>query len=142
MKIRTMLALLAVALLAVALLALAACAPPKNNTPAAEVPSLKSLEAVMDVQATTADPQFAKREQASFTDEELASMLETATKIDATSKHIKSFAKGAEFDAFADRLNASAGALSKAASAKDAAGVRAALVEMKSTCKACHSKLR
>jgi cytochrome c556 len=40
------------------------------------------------------------------------------------------------------KLNEKAKALGVAAGAKDAAGARAALGEMKATCKACHSKFR
>lgn len=122
--------------------ALAACSPPKNYTPVADVPKIKTLKELMDAQATAADPEFGKREQASFTDEEFTAFGDTGGKIDATSKHLKSFSKGPEWDAFADRLNGTAGSLSKAASAKDAAGARAALSDMKKTCKECHSKFR
>lgn len=122
--------------------ALAACGPPVNNTPVEGIPNLKTLDAVMDAQATTADPQFGRMEQTSFTDAELASLAETGAKIEATSKRTKDFTKGPDFDALATKLGESAAALSKAASAKDAAAVRAALGAMKATCKECHSKFR
>jgi cytochrome c556 len=134
--------LLALSPSAAAVLALSACGPPINNTPASGVPQLKTLAEVMDVQATTADPQFGKAEQASFTDAEFASLAETGTKIDATSKRIKAFTKGPGFDALADKLNQDAVALSTAAGAKDAAGARAAIASMKATCKQCHSEFR
>jgi len=123
-------------------LSLASCGPPTNNTPVEGIPKLKSLSELMDVQATAADPQFAKREQAAFTDAEFAAFVDTGAKIDATSKHIKDFSKGPGFDALASKLGESAGALSKAASGKDAAGARGALTSMKATCKECHSKFR
>jgi cytochrome c556 len=123
-------------------LALASCGPPTNNTPVEGIPKIKTLEEVMDAQATAADPQFAKREQASFTDAEFAAFADTGAKIDATSKRIKDFTKGPEFDALASKLGENAAALSKAAAAKDPAGSRAALVAMKATCGECHSKFR
>ena len=124
------------------LFALASCGPPKNYTPADQVPKLPTLKEVMDVQATAADPQFKKMDDASHGDDDFAQFADTATKIDATSKHIKDFSKGPEFDAFADQLNAKAALLAKAAAAKDAAGANAALQDMKATCKACHSQFR
>lgn len=122
--------------------ALAACGPPVNNTPVEGIPKITSLTELMDVQATTADPQFGKASQESFTDAEFTALAETGAKIDATSKQLKTFGKGPEFDALGLKLNEQANGLSKAAASKDAAGARAALTEMKATCKECHSKFR
>jgi cytochrome c556 len=124
------------------LAALAACGPPINNTPVEQVPSIKNLEALMDVQATVADPQFKKIGAATFTDEDFTAFAEVGRKIDATSKHLKDFTKGPEFDAFAARLGEKATALSKAAETKSADGARTALTEMKATCRECHSKFK
>lgn len=120
----------------------AACGPPKNYTPVEQIPTLSKLSDVMDVQATTADPQFKKVDQATFSDEDWAQFKETSSKIQATSKRIKAFSKGAGFDALADRLGEKAAALGAAADAKDAAGAKTALSEMKATCKECHTKFR
>lgn len=117
------------------------CAP-KNYTPVEGIPTLAKLEEVMDVMATSADPQFAKREQPAFSDQEFAAMHETAQKIGAASKRTKDFSKGKDFDALADRLNGEAAALDKAAEAKDAPKTREALSAMKATCKECHSRFR
>jgi cytochrome c556 len=122
--------------------ALLACGPPKNYTPVEGIAKITSLAELMDVQATAADPQFGKASQESFSDAEFTALAETGAKIDATSKHLKSFSKGAEFDALGVKLNEQANGLSKAAEAKDAAGARKALTEMKATCKECHSKFR
>ncbi len=131
-------------LLAAASLAasLAACAPPKNYTPVDQIPQITDLEAVMDVQATTADPQFRKMDQASYSPAELASLDETARRIDAASRRTKAFSKGPAFDALADRLGAHAVELGRAANAGDVAGVHAALAAMKATCKQCHHEFR
>lgn len=123
-------------------LAIVACGPPKNYTPVAEIPKLQTLKDVMDVQATTADPQFKKMDATAYSDAEFAELADTAQKIDATSKHIKDFSKGPGFDALADQLNAKAAALGQAAAAKDAAGASKALSEMKATCKSCHSQFK
>jgi cytochrome c556 len=127
---------------AVAVVLLAACAPPQKNIPTAEVPKLTKLDDVMDVQATVADPQFKKIGAASYGDADFAAFADTADRIAATSIKIKDFSKGPAFDALAVRLHDKAGALAQAAQAKDAAGARTALTEMKATCKECHSKFR
>jgi len=131
---RTLLALAAAALLL-------GCAPDRN-TPLGEIPKLTSLEDVMDNQKTSADPQFAKIGQASFSDADYVAFGLTGERIQVTSAKIKDFSKGPEFDAFAVKLGEKAKALSTAAAAKDAAGARTALTEMKATCKACHSKFK
>jgi cytochrome c556 len=127
---------------ALAIAGLVSCGPPKNYTPVAEIPGIKTLSELMDAQATAADPQFGKAEQASFTDAEYTELAAAGAKLDATSKHIKDFTKGADFDALAAKLNGNANALSTAAAGKDAAGARAALTAMKATCKECHAKYR
>ncbi len=129
-------------LAALATLAAASCGPPVNNTPVTEIPKIASLEALMDRQATAADPQFAKSDAASLSDADYAGFADAAATLDATSKHIKDFSKGPAFDALADTLNQKAAALATAAAAKDAAGSKAALVEIKATCKSCHSQFR
>jgi cytochrome c556 len=139
---RSSLALPVLALALPAALAAAACGAPKMNTPIADIPKLTSLEAVMDNQATIADPQFAKRESTSFTDADYAAFAEMSQRIGATSLKIKDFSKGPEFDALAVRLHDQAEALGKAAAAKDVAASSAALTQMKATCKECHSKFR
>lgn len=134
--------LLAAALAASVTCALIACGPPIKNTPVEEIPKLTSLVEVMDNQATTADPQFKKIGEASFTEADFSAFAEVSRRIGATSLKIKDFSKGPEFNGLADRLHEKAEALGKAATAKDAAGANAALTEMKATCKECHSKFR
>jgi cytochrome c556 len=133
---RTLFAALACASLA------AACAP-KVNTPLADIAKLTKLDDVMDNQSTTADPQFAKIGNASYADADFAAFAETAARLQATSLKVKEFANGrAEFEAYAMRLNEKAKALATAAAAKDGAGAKTALTEMKAACKECHSKFR
>ncbi len=120
---------------------LAACTPPKLATPLPEIANLPTLAKVMDNQATAADPLFAKV-GGTFADEDFAAMAATGERIQATSTKIKDFSKGPEFNGLADQLNAHAKELAAAGAAKDQAAATKALTEMKSTCKACHSKFR
>jgi cytochrome c556 len=122
--------------------ALAACGPPHRDVPAADVPKLTSLEHVMDVQATIADPQMKKAGAASYTDADYADFAEVSNRIQATSTKAKEFSKGPEFDKLADRLHETAAALGKAAAAKDQKASSEALATMKATCKECHSKFK
>jgi cytochrome c556 len=118
------------------------CAPDKN-TPVADIPKLTKLDEVMDNQRTAADPQFAKVGNATFTDADFATFGEAAVRIQATSLKSKEFSGGKpEFEALALRVNERAKALAAAAAAKDAAGAKTALTEMKAACKECHSKFR
>jgi cytochrome c556 len=122
--------------------ALVACGPPIKNTPIAEIPKIATLAEVMDNQATVADPQFAKRDNATFADADYAAFGEMSQRIGALSLKIKDFSKGPEFDALAAKLHDQGEALGKAAEAKDAAKAGGALKDMKATCKECHSKFR
>jgi cytochrome c556 len=119
-----------------------ACAPPHRDVPAADVPKLASLEVLMDVQATVADPQMKKAGASTYTDADYASFGDLSARIQATSAKTKDFSKGPEFDGFADKLHETAVALGKAAEAKDAKASSDSLRDMKATCKACHSKFR
>ncbi len=122
-------------------LALAACTP-KLSTPLADIPKLTTLDAVMDNQATIADPQFSKIDAPSYADADYAAFNEVSERIQVTSLKTKDFSKGPAFDALALRLNERAKALGAAATAKDAKASSAALREMKATCKECHSKFK
>jgi cytochrome c556 len=130
------------AFFAAAVLMLLGCAPDKN-TPLGEIAKLPTLEDVMDNQKTAADPQFAKISAATFTDADFAAFGEAAERIQATSLKTKDFSKGrAEFEALTMKVNDRAKALATASAAKDAAGAKAALTDMKAACKECHSKFR
>lgn len=117
-----------------------ACSPPHRDVAAADVPRLTSLEDVMDVQATTADPQMKKAEQSSFTDADFAAFAETANRLQATSVKAKEWSKGPGYDELADRLHDTAVQLGNAAAAKDAKASSDALKTIHATCKECHSK--
>jgi cytochrome c556 len=119
-----------------------ACAPPRRDVAAADVPKLKSLEEVMDAQATTADPEMKKIGHATYSDADYAAFTETASRIGATSTKIKEFSKGPGFDRFADDLHGAAERLGTAAAAKDPKGSSDALAAMKAACKGCHSAFR
>lgn len=115
------------------------CAP-KLRLPPVEIPKLKKLKHVMDVQETVADPQFKKIKKAEFDDEDFAGFLDAGEVLVATSLKAKEFSRGPLYDKFADRLNEKAAALAAAAAAKDAPAARYALIDIKATCKACHAK--
>ena len=122
--------------------ALAACGPPHRDVPSGEVAKLTSLETVMDVQATVADPQMKKAGAASYADADYAAFTDVSDRIQATSTKVKDFSKGPDFDKLADRLHETAAALGKAAAAKDPKASSDALAAMKATCKECHSKFK
>ncbi len=127
---------------AAASLSAAACHAPKHEVTVDQVASIAKLSDLMDAQATYADPMFKKRGQTSFTDEEFATFVDSAARLQATSMKIKDFSKGPAFDAFAITLNGHINELHASAQAKDAGATRAALTAMKATCRECHSKFK
>ena len=122
--------------------AFVACGPPHRDVPAADVAKLPSLDQVMDVQATIADPEMKKAGAPSYTDADYAAFAEVSNRIQATSTKAKEFSKGPDFDKLADKLHETAVTLGKAAAAKDQKGSSDALATMKATCKECHSKFK
>ena len=128
-------------LLALACSLSAACVPTRHVS-VEEVKNLTKLDQVMEAQATYADPQFKKRDQAAFSDQEFATFADAAQRLQATALKIKDFSKGPGFDELAVRVHDRAVDLATAAVAKDAAGARKALTDMKASCKECHSKFR
>lgn len=123
------------------LLSVVACVP-KRDLPPAEIEKLESLEKVMDVQATIADPQFKKIDQASYVDQDWAAFADLGQRIQVTAKKIPQFSKGPEFDKLAGNLGAQGAALVTATEARDAKAASTALGEMKATCKACHARFK
>jgi hypothetical protein len=121
---------------------MASCAPPKLNTPIEEIPKLGNLEKLMDNQATTMDPLFAKIDTAAFSDDDWAALTTASARLQATSLKLKDFSKGADFDLFAGKLNQLAVALGNAYASKDSVAANDALKGMKATCKDCHKKFR
>ena len=120
---------------------LVACAAPAMQVPIEQIPSLPTLEDVMRVQATYADPQF-KKIGSTFTDADWAELSELGTRLQATSTKTKAFTRGPGFDKLADQMNAQAAALGAAATAKDSAGANKSLEDLKTTCRSCHKEYR
>jgi hypothetical protein len=117
-------------------------APQKAYSPA-EISGIESLEELMRVNASKADPLFGKREQASFTEAEFASMADTGVMVEASGNRIaERFGGQGEYDdgfvAYAKALAGHGKALADAAGSKDAAAAGKALTDMRNTCKACH----
>ncbi|MEO8877221.1 MAG: cytochrome c [Polyangiaceae bacterium] len=123
-------------------LIIAASCVPHRDLPPDQIEGLTKLSDVMDVQATIADPQMKKAGQANYTDADWAAFADLGSRIQVTSKKIKDFSKGPEFDGLANKLHMGAESLAAAASAKDAAKASASLTDMKATCKECHSKFK
>ena len=122
----------------------AACVPkPEKAYSPNEVAGIESLEELMRVNASKADPLFGIREQTSFTEGELASMADAGVMIEATAQRTaeRFGGQGNYDDGFVDyakQLATHAKALSDAAGSKDAAAAGKALTEMRNTCRACH----
>jgi cytochrome c556 len=129
------------ALAALAALLFCGCVP-HRDLPPDQIDKLAKLSEVMDVQATVADPQFKKAGSIAYADADFAAFADVGARIQATSLKTLQFSKGPEFDGLAKQLHASAEALAAAAAKKDAAASSDALVQMKTTCKACHSKFK
>ncbi len=115
---------------------------PHRDVPLEEIPKITKLADLMAAQSTIADPQFKKIGQASYTDADFVAFVDVGKRISATSAHIKDFSKGPGFDELAAQLGRNADALASAGTAHDPVQASAALKEMKTTCKTCHSKYR
>ncbi len=118
-----------------------ACVP-HRDLPADQIEKLDKLDKVMDVQATIADPQFAKAGQDSYTEADWAAFADVASRLQVTSKKAHEFSKGAEFDKLADTLHDKAAKLGTVAAARDVHATSDALLSIKATCKECHSKFK
>jgi cytochrome c556 len=124
------------------LLSAVSCAP-DQNTPLGEIPRLTSLADVMDNQKAAFDVQFAKVGHDTFSDDDFAAFAKSAERLQMTSLKSRDFSKGrADFEAIATKVGDQAKVLGTAAAAKDTAGAKAALTEMKAACKECHAKFK
>lgn len=124
------------------LIALLSCLPkPKQDYTVDQVAQISSLDEIMRVQAHDMDPQFGKRDQASYTAAEFAAMVKAAARTDAASQTLNEKFAGKydqEFGKFAMQLNAGAKQLHEAASAQKGPEASAALKGMLQACKGCH----
>lgn len=119
-----------------------ACVP-KKDLPPDQIRQLTSLEDLMHVQATIADPQFKKIGAAAYTDADWVAFADAGARLQVTADKVKEVAgKGGEFDVLAARIGDQARSLESAAQSKDAAAAQAALEGLKATCKECHKKFR
>lgn len=128
-------------LLALFAVSVVACVPYYNPV-LAEIASIKTLKEVMDAQATIADPEWSKIGDESYSDADYTRFKDVSTRLQATAARTKAFSKGPGFDQYADRLAAAAQKLGKAADEKSRDLASAALEEMRSNCKGCHSEFR
>ncbi len=128
-------------------IATASCLPPpKKAYSAEEIGGIDSLEELMRVNASKADPLFGIRDQTSFTDDEFARMVDAGAKIEASGTRSAGFAGTGDYDDgfadFSNKLSAQGKALADAGTAKDAAAASKALNDMRGTCKGCHGVYR
>ncbi len=125
----------------VCLMALMACVP-HRDLPPDQIEKLDKLDQVMDVQATIADPQFAKVGQDTYSDSDWVAFADVAMRLQVTSKKVHQFSKGPDFDKLADELHGKAEHLGTTVAAKDVHATSDALASIKATCKECHSKFK
>lgn len=122
------------------------CVPkPKQDYSADQVKQIESLEELMRVQAQTADPQFNRIGQASYTDQDYASMTDAAHRLQATAETIRtrfSANRPPSFTTYASRLGEQAGELLSAIQVKDVAKASASLTGIRDTCRTCHKEHR
>ncbi len=130
------------ALLALSFAASAACVPPQRDLTVAQIATVTSMEDLMQVQSTVADPQFLKIGKKGYTDADWASFQDAATRIAATSERSKELSKGPEFSKLATQLKVNADQLGAAAAAKSEANASTALAAMQATCKECHRRFK
>jgi len=130
-------------LLAVVLLPLGCPPAPERDYTGDEVAELESITEIMRLQAQIADPMLAKRDQETFSDDELDDMAEAAPRLEATAARLRAHFVGQGafdegFGEWADKLGASAEALAKGARSRKGKAAREALVAMKAACAGCH----
>ncbi len=122
------------------------CVPkPKQVYSTDQVKQLESLEELMRVQAETADPQFNRIGQATYTDGDYASMADAAQRLQATAETLKtrfSASRPPSFQTYAMRLGELAGELLAATQKKDVAQASTALTGIRETCRTCHKEHR
>lgn len=122
------------------------CVPkPKQDYSADQVKQIESLEELMRVQAQTADPQFNRIGQASYSDQDYASMTDAAHRLQATAETIRtkfSQNRPPSFSTYATRLGEQATELLAAIQAKDVAKTSSTLTGIRDTCRTCHKEHR
>ncbi len=132
-------------LLVPALLLTFACIVPVRDYSVDEIASVGSLDELMDVQATVAEPRFDladERSDGRLTDAEFAEFEDLAVRLAATARRIPEFATGDTADpgfvAYARTLEDQATELGTLVSARDGTQVVALALAIETTCKDCH----
>jgi hypothetical protein len=130
---------------------MASCVPkPKKNYTPAEIAGVEQVNEVMRVNAHYADPLFALRDNASFSDGQFSQMIDASKMLQAAAAHMASkFAVKGDSDktGFYDEgfidlsktMEENAKALLAASESKNAEAASAALNAMRGTCQSCHS---
>lgn len=122
------------------------CVPkPKKDYTTEQVKEIESLEELMRVQAQTADPQFSRIDQTTFTDAEFASLADAAHRLQSTAETLKNRHtqnRPPTFTTYATRLSELSGELFGAAQAKEAGKISPLLTSIRETCRTCHKEHR
>jgi cytochrome c556 len=105
-----------------------------------KVGKLGKLGEVMEVQEKTTDPLFKKIGAKTYSNDDWKSFTQASEVLQSTSRKMKEFSKGPDFDTMANQVEAGAQILAAAASSKDVSGASAALSHIKQVCKDCHAK--
>ncbi|MFT7669296.1 MAG: hypothetical protein ACI8X5_001996 [Planctomycetota bacterium] len=123
-----------------------ACAAPHRDYDPQQIEGALTLEELMDVNASVADPLFKlgkKLRDSEITDEHWALFNDMGQRLHLTSLQVKTkFSKGPGFDAYLDELNEQSVELIHASLATDKSRTLDLLVEIKNTCAACHDEYK
>lgn len=121
------------------------CRAPRRDYDAARIADVKSLEELMDVQATVADPRFKlarKVHGKPLTDAQFAEFVDMGSRLQVTAKRMSAFSQGPGFDRYANDLASQAAELERAARGHDGPTTTGTALKIKKTCAACHGEFR
>jgi hypothetical protein len=124
----------------------ASCVPaPKRDYTPEEVETIDSIEELMRVHAHHMDPLFAVRDDATFSDAQLAAMADAGRTLMATTVTLRDRFGPRYPESFTTQCNdmhIHADELQKAATKKDARGARESIEAIRSLCQTCHREHR
>jgi cytochrome c556 len=121
------------------------CHAPKKDYDAKQIASVGSLDELMDVQATVADPRFKlarKLKGKELNDAQFAEFVDMGSRLGATSKRLEYFSKGPGFDQYVKKLATQAAELEKAARGRNGPATTDTALAIKNTCAACHGEFK
>lgn len=128
-------------LVAVVVAAASACVP-YVNPPIDEIAQLGSLRETMDAQAAITDPVWTKIDSRSYDETDWETLMDVGLRIQATAERSRAFRRGELFDTYAIELARTGAALASAVDKRDNDLAAKALVDMRETCRACHTHVK